>query len=193
LAVFRDWQHYLRRGERAVVLLVAQDRVQAQILHRYCQGVLAAPLLSGKVVNATANEIELRGGAVVEVVTRNYRSVRGRSVCVALLDEAAMWRSEDTGNPDREVFNSIRAAMATFGGAGLMITASSPYSRRGILWDAWRCWHGVDDAANLVWQAPSWVVNSLIPQSFFDAERIRDLRISWPNIRRNFEAILKIS
>jgi hypothetical protein len=143
LALFRDWRPYLRRGERAVVLLVAQDRLQAQILHRYIQGVLSAPLLFGKVLSTTANEIELKGGVVIEVVSRNYRSVRGRSVCVALLDEAAMWRAEDSSNPDVEVFNSIRASMATFGNDGMMVTASSPYSRRGILWEAHRNWYGV--------------------------------------------------
>jgi hypothetical protein len=75
LAIFRDGRPYLRRGKRAVVLLVAQDRTQAQILHRYTQGVLAAPLLSGKVWNITADTIELNGQVVIEVVTRNYRSV----------------------------------------------------------------------------------------------------------------------
>ena len=36
-----------------------------------------------KVFNITASEIELKGGVVIEVVTRDFRSVRGRSVCVA--------------------------------------------------------------------------------------------------------------
>jgi pimeloyl-ACP methyl ester carboxylesterase len=40
LAVFRDWRKYLSPGERAIVLLVAADREQAKILHRYCQGIL---------------------------------------------------------------------------------------------------------------------------------------------------------
>jgi hypothetical protein len=174
LAVFRDWRPYLRRGERAVVLLVAQDRVQAQIIHRYIAGILEAPLLSGKVLRHTAGEIELRGGVAIEVVTRDFRSVRGRSVCVAILDELAMWRSEDSANPDVEVFNSIRASMATFGKAGMVIAGSSPYSRRGVLWDAWRNWHGSENANNLVWQAPTRTMNPSVPQEFIDAEYARD-------------------
>jgi hypothetical protein len=170
LAIFRDWKPYLRRGERAIVLLIASDRVQARILHRYCQGVLAAPLLSAKVFNITASEIESKGGVVIEVVTRDFRSVRGRSVCVAVLDELAMWRAEDSANPDIEVFDAIRASMATFGKAGMVIAGSSPYSRRGVLWEAWRNWHGSENAANLVWQAATGTMNPSVPQEFIDGE-----------------------
>jgi hypothetical protein len=89
LAVFKDWRKYLSPGERAIVLLVASDREQARILHRYCQGILSAPILQRLVWNVTASEIELQGGVTIEVVTRSYRTVRGRSVCVAVLDELA--------------------------------------------------------------------------------------------------------
>ena len=92
LAAFKDWRKYLSPGERAIVLLVAADREQAKILHRYCQGILSPPILQSLVLNVTASEIELKGGVTVEVVTRSYRTVRGRSVCVALLDELAFWR-----------------------------------------------------------------------------------------------------
>jgi hypothetical protein len=96
LACFRDWRKYLSPGERAIVLLVAADREQAKILHRYCQGILSPPLLDSHVLNITASEIELKGGVTIEVVTRSYRTVRGRSVCVAVLDELAFWRDEMT-------------------------------------------------------------------------------------------------
>lgn len=68
----------------------------------------------------TADAIELRGSVVIEVVTRSYRAVRGRSVAVALLDELSFWRSDDSANPDSEVLAAVRPAMATF----------------------WRRWHG---------------------------------------------------
>ena len=100
LAVFRDWRKYLSPGERAIVLLVAADREQAKILHRYCQGILSPPILQSPVLNVTASEIELKGGVTIEVVTRSYRTVRGRSVCVAVLDELAFWRDDDSANPD---------------------------------------------------------------------------------------------
>ena len=174
LAAFRDWRKYLSPGERAIVLLVAADREQAKILHRYCQGILSPPLLDSHVLNITASEIELKGGVTIEVVTRSYRTVRGRSVCVAVLDELAFWRDDDSANPDSEVLNAVRASMATFGSDAMVIAGSSPYARRGVLWDAFRRWHGKDDARNLVWRAPTRVMNPTVPQEFVDAEFERD-------------------
>jgi hypothetical protein len=51
--------------------------------------------------------------------------------------------------------------------------ASSPYSRRGVLWEAWRNWHGSENSANLVWQAPTRVMNQGVTQEL-DAEYARD-------------------
>jgi hypothetical protein len=174
LAVFKDWRKYLSPGERAIVLLVAADREQARILHRYCQGILRPPILQSMVWNVTASEIELKGGVTIEVVTRSYRTVRGRSVCVAAMDEVAFWRDDDSANPDAEVLNAIRASMATFGGDAMVIAGSSPYARRGVLWDAFRRWHGKDDGRNLVWRAATRTMNPTVPQDFIDAEFERD-------------------
>ena len=137
-------------------------------------GILSAPILQSSIWNVTAAEIELQGAVTIEVVTRSYRSVRGRSVCVAVLDELAFWRDDDSANPDAEVLNAIRASMATFGSDALVIAGSSPYARRGVLWDAFRRWHGKDDARNLVWQAATRTMNPTISQDFVDAEYERD-------------------
>jgi hypothetical protein len=174
LAVFKDWRKYLSPGERAIVLLVAADREQAKILHRYCQGILSPPILQSHVLNVTTSEIELKGGVTIEIVTRSYRSVRGRSVCVAVLDELAFWRDDDSANPDSEVLNAVRASMATFSSDAMVIAGSSPYARRGVLWDAFRRWFGKDDARNLVWRAATRTMNPTVPQEFVDAEFERD-------------------
>ena len=73
-----------------------------------------------------------------------------------------------------EVLNAIRASMATFGSDAMVIAGSSPYARRGVLWDAFRRWHGKDDARNLVWQAATRVMNPTISQEFIDEEYERD-------------------
>jgi hypothetical protein len=169
LGCFRDWRKYLSPGERAVILLVAADREQAKILHRYCLGL--PPLLKSMLRGSTANEINLKGGITIEIVTRSYRTVRGR---VALLDEVAFWRDDESANPDSEVLNAVRASMATFGDAAMVIAASSPYSRSGILWEAHRKYFGVDDKSNLVWQAATRVMNPTVAQSFIDGEIERD-------------------
>jgi hypothetical protein len=134
IAVFRrfpglDLNIHVANGRLS--LLVAADREQAKILHRYISGILSTPLLASLIENVTANE---RGSVTVEVVTRSYRTVRGRSICAALLDELAFWRVDQSVNPDSEVLNAIRASMATFGDDAMVIAGSSPYARRGVLW-----------------------------------------------------------
>ncbi|ACK52000.1 conserved hypothetical protein [Methylocella silvestris BL2] len=174
LGLFRDWTSRLAPGERAVVLLVAADREQAKILRRYISGILEAPMLAKMVEAETADTIELKGRVVIEVATCSYRTVRGRSVCVALLDEVAFWRRDDSVSPDTEVFVAIRASMATFGDDAMMVVASSPYSKSGLLWTNYRKYFGKPDAQNLVWQAATRTMNPSVPQSFIDAEIERD-------------------
>jgi hypothetical protein len=174
LACFKDWRKYLSPGERAVVLLVAADREQAKILHKYIFGILSTPILSSMIETWTADTIELRSAVSVQVVTRSYRTVRGRSVCVAVLDELAFWRDDDSANPDSAVINAVRASMATFGSDAMVIAASSPYAKRGVLWSAFKRWYGTDDARNLVWRAATRVMNPTVPQQFIDEEFERD-------------------
>ena len=90
------------------------------------------------------------------------------------MDELAFWRDDNSANPDTEVLNAIRASMATFGSDAMVIAGSSPYSRRGVLWDAFKRFYSKDDPRNLVWQAETRVMNPSVPQEFIDAEYERD-------------------
>ena len=170
MALFKDWRQYLSPGERAVVLLVAADREQAKILRRYIGGILSAPVLAHSVRGQTADTMELDGDVVIEVATCSYRTVRGRSVCVALLDEVAFWRSNSSANPDREVWRAIRPSMASFGSEALAVIASSPYARRGLMWESFKKFFGKPDAQNLVWQAGTRIMNPTIDEDFLAEE-----------------------
>ena len=57
--------------------------------------------------------------------------------------------------------------MATIPG-GMLLCASSPYARRGALWDAYRKHFGQDSSV-LIWKAPTRVMNPSVPQSVIDA------------------------
>ena len=95
--------------------------------------------------------------------TASFRSVRGYTVVAAILDEVAFYRSEESANPDHELVNALRPAMATLP-AALLLAISSPYARRGVLWHAYRCHHGQEGDV-LVWQAPSRVMNPRVPEA----------------------------
>src|SRR4029450_3663054 len=91
-------------------------------------------MLKRLVRRETADTIELGNGINIEVTTNDQRRVRGRTVVAAIFDEIAHWRSENTQNPDKEVYRAVKPAMASMPGA-LLIGISSPYARRGLLWE----------------------------------------------------------
>ena len=190
-ALFKNWRQYLSPGERAVVLIVAADREQAKIVKRYCSGILtASPLLKQFVVTDNADSIELSNNVIIEVVTCSYRTVRGRSVCVALLDEAAFFRSDESVNPDYEVLNAVRAAMATFGDEGVVIISSSPYSKKGIVWEGYTNNYGKDDDRTLLWKAASWTMNPSLSQRWIDDEYERDRAAAEAELGADFRSDL---
>ena len=174
LACFRDWTANLAPGERGTILVLATDRKQARTIMRYVKGMVSqVPLLASRIERVQADEIDLAGRVTIEVATASYRSVRGYTLIAALIDEIAFLRQDESANPDTEILDAIRPAMATMPGA-MLLCASSPYARRGALWDAWRKWHGKNDAPALVWQADTRTMNPSVPQSFIDDAYERD-------------------
>jgi hypothetical protein len=174
LACFRDWRPYLAPGEVATVMVVAADRKQARVIMRYCLGLLkSVPMLRQQIEGVTRESIRLAHRVVIEIHTASFRSTRGYTIVSALLDELAFWEvDESSANPDIEVINAIRSAMATIPGA-LLLCASSPHARRGALWNAFRKHHGKDGPI-LIWQARTRVMNPSVPQSFIDEHIAED-------------------
>jgi hypothetical protein len=144
LGCFRTYRPYLGPGERATVMIIAADKKQARQVLRFMRGLLSAPILSARVVNDVSDAIELEGDVTLEVVTASH-AVRGFSVAAALVDELAFFPSDDASVSGAEIIAAIRPAMLTIPDS-LLICASSPYARRGPLWDAYRRYHGKDDA-----------------------------------------------
>jgi hypothetical protein len=170
LAAFRDWRPYLGPGEVGTIMIIAQDRAQARNIKRFISGLLrATPMLRRMIEEETAESIRLRNRIVVEIHTASYRSTRGYTIVAALLDEVAVWESDErSANPDLEIINgAIRPGMATVPGA-MLLCASSPHARRGAMWEAYRKHFGHDGDPVLVWQAPTRAMNPSVPQSYID-------------------------
>ena len=161
LACFRDYRPFLAAGERATIMIVAADRRQARQVLRFVRGLLSAPVLAKRVVNDVSDSIELQGDAVIEVITASH-AVRGYTVAACCCDELAFWPTEDSSTPDQVIIEAIRPAMLTIPDS-LLICASSPYARRGALWDSYRKYFGKDDAPVLVWRAPTLTMNPSVP------------------------------
>ena len=88
-------------------------------------------------------------------------------------DEVAFWRDDSTVNPDREILDALRPGMATVPGA-VLLGISSPYSRRGVLWDAYRKHYGQDASPVLVWQAASTEMNPTIDPALIERAYAED-------------------
>lgn len=171
-AAFADYSASLAPGEVATIMVLAADRKQARSVMRYISGLVRAnPMLERMVTREDRESIELTNRATIEVHTASFRAVRGYSVACCIADEVAFWRSEDSANPDYEIINAIRSAMATLNGK--LIALSSPYSKRGELWNAYRRYYGkLGDV--LVARAPSRTMNPTLPESVVTRAMERD-------------------
>jgi hypothetical protein len=169
LACFRDYAPYLAPGEVATIAVLAADRNQARAIFRFVSGLLrAVPLLQPLIIRSDAETIELRNRVTIEITTASFRSTRGYSYAAVLADEVAFWRSDETSaNPDVEIMRALRPGLASIPGAMLLI-ASSPYAKRGELYNAFRRHYGKDDAKTLVWKAPTEAMNPALDKAIIE-------------------------
>jgi Terminase large subunit, T4likevirus-type, N-terminal len=175
LACFKDWRPFLGPGEVGTVMIIAADRKQARVIMRYCLGLLeAVPMLKRQIEGTTRESIALKNRIVIEIHSASFRTTRGYSVCAALLDEVAFWPvDEGSAEPDTEIIAAIKPAMATVPGA-MLLCASSPYARRGALWEAYRRHYGKDGDPVLCWCGSTLSMNASVPQSYIDQHMADD-------------------
>src|SRR4030095_13691127 len=109
LACLRDYRSYLAPGEVATIAMIASDRRQARVVHRYIKGFLeSVAMLKAMITRQTAESIELSNRVVIEIHSASFRAVRGYSLAATVCDEIAFWRSEESANPDAEIINGLR-------------------------------------------------------------------------------------
>ena len=144
-------------------MIVAADRRQSRVIFRYITALLKETSLKHLIERETADSLDLNNGVTIEILTASFRTVRGYTLIAALCDEIAFWRSDEGGaNPDREIIAAIRPAMSTIPGA-MLLCASSPYARRGSLFDAHQRHYGKADDPILVWRADTKTMNPTVP------------------------------
>ena len=168
---FGGHEKRLAPGERAHIVLIAQDKRAARVLYRYVLAKLEnSPMLSQLLQDVRKEEIDLTNRLTISIFPCSFRATRGFSIPVAILDELAFFRVEGV-NVDSEVINAIRPAQATFPRSKL-IKISTPYAKQGELYRDFANRHKRADL--LVFRAASWKMNPSIPKSFLDEERARD-------------------
>ena len=164
----------LVRGERGVLLCVAADQRQADVILDYADASFrASPVLSRLIEARTQRELRLNNGIDIEVRAADYRRLRGLTFIAVIADEVAFWSSDYSANPDDEILNAVRPGLATTGGPLFMI--SSPYARRGELWRVFqKHYGGAGDPLILVAKGSSREFNATLPQGVVDRAYERD-------------------
>jgi hypothetical protein len=153
-ACFSDYRQYMAPGELARIPVIAADMDQAGAIFGYVRGFLEGvpaikALVKGRI---TGHRVEFHTGVEIIVRAATFRGLRSRPTPLILCDEIAFWRNEESANPDHEILRALRPGMLTIPGS-MLIGLSSPYARKGVLWEAYRKHYGQSDPRVLVWQA----------------------------------------
>jgi hypothetical protein len=165
---------YLVPGETGTLLIIAPDQKQSDLVLDYVDAAFQnSPMLRQLVKNRTARTLELTSHITVEVRAANFRNLRGPTCIAVIADEVAFFRNEESANADIDILNAVRPSLATT--RGPLILISSPYARRGVLWDAYSKYYGADiDSAVLVAKGASKDFNPALLQSVIDRAYERD-------------------
>ncbi len=121
-ALLVNHSQQLAPGETGVVAVISPTRAQAQIVRDYALGYLeASPVLRGEIAEVTNDEIRLRNGVVICTLVNDFRTLRGRTLLLAIVDEAAFLRDETSSTPDIEAARALLPGLATTGGMSLSL------------------------------------------------------------------------
>ena len=160
LGCILDHKPFLVPGETPVIAIIAADRRQAKVILNYIVGTISgSSYLSDMIADELAESVRLTNGVVVEVHTASIGAPRGRTFLAVLADESAFWPVGDSANPDVEVINAVRPGLSTIP-YSLLLIASSPYAKRGVLYSNYAKYFGKDGAPVLVWQGSTQEMNS---------------------------------
>lgn len=161
-------------GESIYIGVFGPDRKQAGITFRYILGLLhSVPSLAALIVSQTKESIELSNGVTIEVITASIAAPRGRAYALVIVEEAAFLPTDASVNPDIELLRSVRPALARVPGS-LLAVVSSPYARKGVIWQAWQRHHGKPDGDIVLVQAPTLDLNPTFDRRAIDTAYVED-------------------
>lgn len=140
-AAAQDYRARLAPGEWATVSCHCPDRRQARVWFDGCRAYIeGSAMLSAEVSNMNDTVIEFQHRTRMEVHTSSFRSVRGYTLALAIIDEAAFLRDEASATPDVELYRALKPALATLNGR--LIVTSSLHRKVGLMWTKYKEHYG---------------------------------------------------
>jgi hypothetical protein len=184
----------LAPGERAYLPIIAQNVEGARVAWGYVEGKArlleekgrkfppaewngnqGATLLepgTGQMKSITGKEIRFSNRVIVACFPCNKSAIRGKTCIGGIGDEFAVWdTAESAHSSDLEIFRALRGRVATMRGRAKIIKITSPFVEVGVAYDDWK---ERRHSKQLFVQAPSWVLNPSLSQTFLDEERDKD-------------------
>lgn len=160
-AAYQDHSSYLAPGERAQIPIIAQNKSEAQQIRNYIEAILtSSPELAHLIEGLPkAEEIRLKTRCDFAIRVASLSAVSSKTVPLFIGDEMAFWHTDDAANPDREIIAHVKPAQLLVPNKIKMIVGlSSPYARRGILYEKYEQ-HWGKDGDVLVWKAPTLMMH----------------------------------
>jgi hypothetical protein len=158
-----DYRHILAPGEWGELAIIAQNTSKAQKINDYIRGIFSSvPYLGNLVESVKSDTLRLSSHVEISVSAASFRNLRGGTLVCTIADELAFWPSDEgSRNPDSEILAAIRPSMLTT--KGQLIGISSPYARRGVLYNVFCKHFGAGGSPRiLVAKASSERMNSTI-------------------------------
>lgn len=175
-AALAGHERKLAKGERGVVAICSPTTYQSRIVKDYLRAIFDAPMLKSEVRAETRHGFELRTGTRIEILSGDFRTIRGYTLLAAIVDEIAFFGIDDESKvkSDTELIRAIKPSLATV--RGKLCCISSPYARKGWCWKTYQKNFSNDYGRVLVWNAPSRTMNNTLPQSVVDDAIAEDLQ-----------------
>lgn len=174
-AVWGEWEKYVSKGEQPKIFVVSCNKEQAKIIIGYVKAILHLTLFLKSMIKKSLSEsIELKNGIEIVVKPASWRSTRGFTVGLLIMEEIAFWRFEpESAIRDKEIYTAIKPAMTTIKNS-LIIGISTPFARQGLLWKKFEKHHG-NPGPVLVWTAPTWLMNKTVTEEELRKEHFEEL------------------
>ena len=169
LSLFRDWTPHLGPGEQATAMCVSPDRRQSRVIGRFQRGLVrSSPMIEAMVTGATKDGFEFSNRTICETQTADPSTLRGYVAHLIVNDEIAFLPQEASAEPDTEILVAERPCLASLPGS-LLLSISSPYARRGSLYQAFQDHFAKDGDPVLFWKGTSLEMNPTLDAAIIAA------------------------
>lgn len=160
----QDWSDFLVEGEDCYCYVISTKMRKGRGPMSYMKAIFKNHL--NKLVESKGyldELIRLKSGVLIEVQPSNNISVRNDTAIFACLDEVGHWHSNPwSANQGEEVVKSLKPAMLTLRGRGMIVGISSPFARQGWLWQQLDKHYGKEEDNRLIWVSDTVSMNPLV-------------------------------